>query len=62
MEGDTYSELRYQLHCCLHRDQSSCPGWKDAKSMVALLRQSNYSVDDCVSTYHSINDDGERKN
>lgn len=38
--------------------QSSCPDWKDAKSIVAMLRLCNYSVDECISMYRSINDDG----
>ena len=40
--------------------QKSCPDWKDAKSVVAMLRCCRYSVEDCISVYKAINDDGER--
>ena len=39
--------------------QKSCPGWKDAKSIVAMLRCCNYNQDDCISMYQTINDDGQ---
>ena len=38
--------------------QKSCPGWKDAKSIVAMLRCCNYNQDDCITMYQTINDDG----
>ena len=59
---DYFNLLIYLIYLILlfnHSSQESCPGWKDAKSIVALLRQCNYNIEDCVSTYHSINDDGE---
>ena len=38
--------------------QKACPQWKDTRAIVALLRQCNYSVEDCVSIFTSLNDDG----
>ena len=38
--------------------QQSCPGWKDAKSIVAMLRCCNYNQDECINMYNTINDDG----
>ncbi|XP_065897255.1 kinesin-like protein klp-3 isoform X2 [Dysidea avara] len=38
--------------------KSVIPGWKDTKSIIASLRQNNYSVDDCINVYLTINDDG----
>jgi kinesin family protein C2/C3 len=38
--------------------QKACPQWKDTGAIVALLRQCNYSVEDCVSIFTSLNDDG----
>ena len=39
--------------------QRTCPDWKDARSIVGMLRVCNYSVEDCTSAYMAINDDGE---
>jgi kinesin family protein C2/C3 len=36
----------------------SCPQWNDDKSIVAALRQCNYNVEDAVSYYTYINDEG----
>jgi hypothetical protein len=38
--------------------QRACPDWKDVRAIIALLRQCNYSVEDCVSIYISLRDDG----
>ncbi len=38
--------------------QKACPEWKDAKSIVGMLRCCKYSVEECVSVYKAINDDG----
>ena len=43
---------------CLMFPQRICPDWKDVKSIVALLRQCNYNVEDCVNMYLLLNDDG----
>ena len=49
------SNLLFLKYMCI---QSVLPGWKDTKSIVASLRQNNYSVDDCINVYLTINDDG----
>lgn len=35
-----------------------CHEWKDEKSIVATLRQCNYNVEDTISFYLSIKDEG----
>ena len=41
--------------------QQSCPEWKDEKSIVATLRQCNYSADDSISVFLLTKDDGMSK-
>ena len=35
------------------------PSWTDKLSIVATLRQCKYNVDDAVSTYLTVKDEGE---
>ena len=54
-----YSHMYITTHVPnLQCNQRMCPHWKDVKSIVSLLRQCNYNVEDCISTYLSLNDDG----
>lgn len=41
--------------------QQSCTEWKDEKSIVATLRQCNYSADDSISVFLLTKDDGMSK-
>lgn len=39
--------------------QTVVPSWTDKLSIVATLRQCKYNVDDAVSTYLTVKDEGE---
>lgn len=55
--------IGYELHHdntikLLHQVENALPHWKDRADMLAMLRQCNYDVDECIKTYLHLEGDG----